>query len=119
MKKKLQKGILLIETILSKDTGQDLPILKELLKMFDVLKEEIIIQGNTPKEEFLKALLSSKYRFIHVSAHGEKGVLYIHGNRNTPVSENDIQNYLKKHNLDKPLKQKFLTISACGELSAE
>ena len=115
----MKKGVLIIETVLNKDIGQELPILKELLKMLEVLREEpFYVDGQTQKKKFLEKLFKNDYRFIHISAHGGKGKLLIHGERETPITSEDIKRFLEKFKIKNPLKNKFLTISACGEISA-
>ena len=87
--------------------------------MSGLSNEQFLVTGSTKRAEFLDKLLNGKNRFIHISAHGGNGSIYIHGNRNTEVSIEHIVDFAESNDLgSEPMKGRFITISACGEISA-
>lgn len=105
--------------------GQDARMLGEFLKM--VGKDPDICRIYKIKKDadsaFLKSLLDSNHRFLHVSAHGDRKGFFIQDKNGTNISARDIEEYCKKRKSRagpyKPLHKKFLTISACGHVSAD
>jgi hypothetical protein len=117
----MKKTVNLIEAIPKEDKGQDAPILTEFLKMAGWSFEPHQIKGHTAeqqKKSFLGILTRGDSRFIHISAHGdEDGGLAI-GNSGVNVSGADIASYCRtRGRSSKPLKGRFVTLSACGEIS--
>ena len=75
------------------------------------------------KRQFLSALLNSKHRFLHISAHGDRTGFLLQDKNETEITAADIQDYCGKHvsrtRPYTPLHKKFVTISSCGHVSAE
>jgi len=116
----MRPSVRLIETISPKE-GQDAIVLSELLKMAGWASSRHEITGKTKKQQkewFLNKLLLGKDRFIHISAHGSADGGLIVGDKSVEVSGKDIAEYCKAKTSDsKPLKGRFVTLSACGEIS--
>ena len=117
------RQIVLIEGISTSDEGQELPILREFFQMlgWDCDPREAYSHGSPKKNKaaFLKALLRSRSRFIHVSAHGSGSDLTVdqEGEHEAAINLDDIKNYLQKRKLRAPLDGRFITISACGDIA--
>jgi len=117
----LRSSVRLIEAVSPQDHGQDAPILTELLKMAEWGFSTHSIKGKTPtkqKENFLRKLTEGNERFVHISAHGgRKGELVV-GNSCVSVTGGDVAAYCRAKTLPpNPLKNRFITLSACGEIS--
>lgn len=117
---RFRSHVSVIEAISHDDNGRDAPILTELLKMAGWKFSKHEIKGKTQeqqKEAFMKKLTQGKERFIHISAHGEGGCLAV-GSSCVTILKKDIVDYCNKHFDDKkPLTGRFVTLSACGEIS--
>ena len=74
--------------------------------------ESISIDGNSTRDGFISSLLDGTERYIHISSHGGENGFYIHGKRNAPVAIKHISTHC---GVKKPLKHRFLTVSACGD----
>ncbi len=114
-----RRRVRIIETCLATDSGQDLTILSELICMAGFKVESISVDGRTTRDIFIESLLSGNERYIHVSAHGDYDGLYIHGNKQTHVGIKHLEDYVSNSDSikNKPLKGRFLTVSACGDPS--
>jgi len=115
----LKRSVRIIETILSGDLGQDVKILPELIKMVGFQVNQIVVDGKTSRESFIEDLIDGRERYIHVSAHGDNDGFYIHGQRQTHVSVEHISKQIRDYSdtRRKPLRGRFLTVSACGDPS--
>ena len=72
----------------------------------------------SPKEDFLRFLLKSQSRFIHISAHGGEDGISLEDRKKTTIDIDDIKGFCqKKRRVRDPLKHRFLTLSACGNIS--
>jgi hypothetical protein len=117
----LRPAVRVIEAISLNDQGQDAPIITELLKMAGWKYSRHEITGKNEKQEreqFLKKLLTSNERLIHISAHGNASGGLAIGSSGISVSGTDISAYCKSKKLSaSALSGRFITISACGEIS--
>ncbi len=122
-KKKQIKQITLIEGISEDDRGRDMPILREFFRMLGwncVVQDATGKRPQANKEKFLDELLRTQSRFIHVSAHGSGSDLTLDQGGVGPaeIKLSDIRSYREKKELPKhPLSERFLTISACGDIA--
>ena len=100
-------------------------MLGEFLKMADIKTRicKIYESRKNTKSRFLKDLLRSNARFLHISAHGNKNGFSLQDKGETKITAKSIQNYCTKRTSGSrpfnPLHKKFVTISACGHVSAE
>ena len=123
----MKESVRIIEGIRSgkKSEGQDARMLGEFLKMAGMKPNicRVYKSKKNAKERFLKKLLDSEYRFIHISAHGGRKGFYLQDENKTKVTVKDIQNYCNKRASRTkpylPLHKQFVTISSCGHVSAE
>lgn len=116
----LKRSVRLIETILGTDSGQDIKILPELIKMVGYQVNPIHINTKTSRENFIQALLNGLERYIHISAHGDSSGFYIHGKSQTHISVTDItEQCCRNFRSPRPLRGRFLTVSACGDPSLD
>lgn len=121
--KKLNRSLILIEGITKEDEGQELPILREFFRMLKWRCEPVKAYGFSSAEEnktaFLEALLLTKSRFVHVSSHGSDGDLTLDGNsaNEVDISPQHIKQYCRTEEVQSPLKGRFVTISACGDIA--
>lgn len=123
----MNDGVRIIEGIRSgkNSEGQDARMLGEFLKMAgrqpNVCK--VYKFRKDEKRQFLSALLNSKHRFLHISAHGDRTGFLLQDKNETEITAADIQDYCRKHvsrtRPYTPLHKKFVTISSCGHVSAE
>ena len=122
-KKPRQKRVVLIEAISADDQGQEMPILREFFRMLNwpCDPRDASDQGSPEKNKtlFLKALLRTRSRFIHVSAHGSGSDLTLdrYGPNEADIELDDITAYCRKRKLRDPLSGRFITISACGDIA--
>ena len=122
-KKSRQKLVVLIEGISADDQGQEMPILSEFFLMlkWHCDPRDASGQGSPEKNKtsFLKALLRTQSRFIHVSAHGSGSDLTLdqRGPNEANIELDDIKGYCRKRKLCDPLSGRFITISACGDIA--
>ena len=100
-----------------------MPILSEFFRMLKWHCDPCDASGQgSPKKNktlFLNALLRTQSRFIHVSAHGSGSDLTLerYGPNEVDIELGDIRRYCHKRNLREPLSQRFITISACGDIA--
>lgn len=120
----LKRQIVLIEGISPVDRGgQEKPILGEFFKMLNWRSDlrDAVDQGSASKNKqaFLGALLETQSRFIHVSAHGSGDDLTIDQRRKheATIKLDDIKDYCRKRSPPGPLRGRFITISACGDIA--
>ena len=122
-KKNLKPRIVLIEGISAHDRGQEMPILGEFFRMLKWRCDPCDASGQgSPaknKNAFLDALLRTRSRFVHVSAHGSGRDLTLgqDGPHQADIELDDIQRYCRKNKLRAPLLGRFITISACGDIA--
>lgn len=122
-KKKFKPQIVLIEGISTHDHGQEKPILREFFQMlkWDCDPRDASGQGSRKKNRnaFLKALLQTRSRFVHVSAHGSGSDLTLerHDPHEVDIGLDDIKRHCRKDELANPLSSRFVTISACGNIA--
>ena len=114
--------VVLIEGISDDDVGQEMPILKEFFRMLEWKREPCKAHGLASAEEnrkaFLEALLETKSRFVHVSAHGSGRGLTIDQDapHEADIKLRHIKDFCQAKNLSAPLSGRFVTISACGDI---
>ena len=117
------KSIVLIEGVPHNDRGQEKPILDEFFRMLgwkcNPRPAHGLASPSKNKTAFLKALLETRSRFVHVSAHGSGGDLTVdqEAPHQADIELRDIKEYCKKNGLRAPLSRRFVTISACGDIA--
>ena len=124
---KLKNSVSIIEGIKSGkgSEGQDARMLGEFLKMIG--REPDVCEAYKAKkasrDNFLNVFLDSDFRFLHVSSHGDKRGFRLQDLNKTKINSDDIREYCKGKETAKrpykPLRKKFLTISACGHVSGD
>jgi hypothetical protein len=113
----LKRSVRIIETILTGDSGQDIRVLRDLIKMVGFTVNPILMTGKTTRDSFIKKLIYGNERYVHVSAHGDSDGFYIHGHRRIHVGIDHISQEIGGESEQNPLKDRFLTVSACGDPS--
>ncbi|MDE0364382.1 MAG: hypothetical protein OXP09_02290 [Gammaproteobacteria bacterium] len=115
--------IVLIEGISDTDRGQEMPILKEFFGMLDweckPRKAHGLASAKHNRAAFLEALLQTKSRFVHVSAHGSGSDLTVdrYAPNEARTNLRDIMDFCQTKGLRAPLSGRFVTISACGDIA--
>ena len=123
----MKNSVSIIEGIKSSKEfeGQDARMLGEFLKMIGSKSNicKIYKLKSNNKENFLREFLDSDFRYLHVSSHGDKDGFSIQDPGKTRIVSDDIREYCRKKETRKkpyrPLRKKFVTISACGHVSGE
>ena len=120
--RKKSREIVLIEGISVDDEGQEMPILREF---FGMLKWECkprkahgLASAKENRAAFLDALLQTKSRFVHISAHGSGRDLTVDQDapHETDIELRHIESFRQAKGLRAPLSGRFVTISACGDI---
>jgi hypothetical protein len=108
----------IIESILDGDVGQDGIALGEFLRMGPLGGvQPTFVGGSAKRSDFLDAILTSTERYLHISAHGGQDAIYIHGERETPVTTEHVSDYIASLSIrGMPLRGCFVTLSACGHI---
>jgi hypothetical protein len=108
----IKRALRMIETVPSGE-GQEVEILHQFVRdMLEYPVEKLPrVTGRTRKADFVELLVGGPELHRHVSSHGNGQGLYLHGRRGTVVRAEDLQRGCQ----GKPLKGRFLTVSACGE----
>lgn len=127
MEKNVKNKVRIIEGIQSgkNSEGQDARMLGEFLKMSGwethVYKAYKVKKDH--KQRFFHEFLNSSYRFLHISAHGDRTGFSLQDDKKTEITAADIQLFCRKLDsrtkLYTPLHKKFVTISSCGHVSAD
>ena len=123
----MRESVRIIEGIRSgkKSEGQDAQMLGEFLRMAGMKPDicKVYKTKKNTKKRFLKKLLESDFRFLHVSAHGDRKGFTLQDGDKTEVTAKDIQDHCTERasrtNPYLPLHKQFVTISSCGHVSAE
>ena len=116
----LNPSLRIIEGIRPGKRGQDARMIGEFLKMAEwkCQIKDLTANSKDPKGEFLRSLLKTKSRFIHISAHGGEAEISLEDRKQTKINIDDITAFCgRKGVARKPLKHRFLTLSACGHIS--
>ena len=114
--------IVLIEGISDDDEGQEMPILSEFFRMLkwkcEPRKAHGLASAKENRAAFLEALLQTKSRFVHVSAHGSGCDLTVDQDapHEADIELQHIKNFRQAKKLRAPLSGRFVTISACGDI---
>ena len=121
---KVKKRLRIVEAISKRgNPGQEKPILEEFLKMVGMKYESLAVDNRNKqdklKQDFLEKLLfggkDDRYRYIHISAHGDGDSLCLGPEKDCEITSADVRthNYSR---CEKPLAESLITVSACGSL---
>lgn len=117
---KLKSSLRIIEGIRSGQQGQDARMIGEFLKMarWKCQIKDVTVKSKKPKQDFLRFLLKSESQFLHISAHGGETELQLEDPKDTKIGIADIKSYCQRKGMTRhPLKERFVTLSACGHIS--
>ena len=115
-----------LEGISSTDFGQDAKILKPFAKMlgWDCIARKCNRRGSARenKDVFLQTLFNTKAVFLHLSAHGAAGAIYLdsESDQEAAVSIADIQDFGRRAETAEqdPPAHRFITMSTCGNIDS-
>lgn len=100
-----------------------MPILSEFFRMLgwkcDPREAHGLASAKENRAAFLEALLQTKSRFVHVSAHGSGSDLTVDQDapNEADIELRHIKDFRQAKRLRAPLSGRFVTISACGDIA--
>lgn len=116
----LDPSLRIIEGIHSAKRGQDARMIGEFLKMAEwkCHIKDLTRKSDNPKEVFLRFMLKTKSRFLHISAHGGEAGISLEDPKKTKLDIDDFKEFCRRKGMERePLKHRFVTLSACGHIS--
>ena len=121
---KMKRRLKIVEAIpLTGNPGQEKPILDEFLNMigmkYDSLSVDNRFKQDNLRNDFLDKLLFERkdirYRYIHISAHGNGDSLCLGSEQDCKITSDKVNTY-KREPCKYPFSGSLITISACGSL---